>query len=484
MKVAVILVWRPKNFPDWNSRSESRAQEIPRSLEYDKGAAPYTAVHLASLLPRHWDVTVVHEMVRDVDVNMDVDAVFLSTIDFCAPHSLHLAREFRARGVKVIVGGLYPTLNPDYFRGSVDAVVVGEAEPVLERLIADLERRELAPEYVAPAPADISDLQVPRYELMETDFQVPMSYEATRGCPFTCSFCVLSAIRNPYRRRPLANVIRDISNVPAHWNWLQRKYVIFWDNNLGADRKYFNQLCEALVPLKRIWGAETSIDTITAESARLMGKSGCRFLYIGLESLAQDSLRQANKNHNKVHEFKKRLKYLHENGVLVMSIFLIGLDSDTPEYLRDLPDLVHEVGVDVPVFSFAAPIEKTTLYRELQQAGRLLPGDILGGMDGAHLAYRPRNIPADELEIALYQCMKRAYSVPRVVQRMARSWSYGLWSGFANTAGNLFYAPYQRALARSIQQRVQQRGPWPGLLRQETLPTLPDEAQISPVAGD
>ncbi|HWQ03590.1 MAG TPA: radical SAM protein [Candidatus Nitrosotenuis sp.] len=461
MRVAVILVWRPKNFPDWHSRLSPQPR-VPAPLNYDKGAAPFTAVHIASLLPRNWQIEIVHEMVRDVNLDMDVNAVFLSTIDFCAPHAKHLAHAFRARGVRVIVGGLYPTLNPDYFQDCADAVVVGEAEPVIAQLVADLESDCLQPRYVAAEPADISDLPPPRYDLMETDFIVPMSYEATRGCPFSCSFCVLSAIRQPFRRRPIANVIRDIRNAPAHWNWLQRKYLIFWDNNAGSDRRYFRELCEALVPLKRIWGAETSIDTITPESARAMGKAGCRFLYIGLESLLENSLSGANKKHNRASEYRQRIGYLHENGILVMSIFLLGLDGDTPEYFRALPDLVHEVGVDVPVFSFAAPIEKTTFHRELRESSRLLGGDILGGMDGAHLLYRPKDLDPDELEMAVFQCMQRAYSPGRMLRRVVRTWRTGWWTALATTTGNLFYAPYQRALAREGIARIRARGPWPG----------------------
>jgi radical SAM superfamily enzyme YgiQ (UPF0313 family) len=462
MRVAVILVWRPKNYPEWNGRKSAVAATIPAALANDAGAAPYTAIHLASLFPRDWEVTVVHEMVRDVDLDMDVHAVFLSTMDFCAPHARHLAKEFRARGVKVIVGGLFPTLNPKYFFGAADAVVVGEAEPVMTRLLEDLKTGKLEQVYVAEQPADLNHLPVPRYDLMERDFIVTMPYEATRGCPFTCSFCVLSAIRLPFRHRPIPNVLRDIQAIPTGWSWMQRKYLIFWDNNLGADRQYFRDLCEALVPMKRVWGTETSIDTITPESARLMGKAGCTFLYVGLESLAQESLSGANKRHNKVQEFKKRLRYLHDNGVLVMSIFLLGLDGDTPEYLARLPELVHEVGVDVPVFSFAAPIEGTPFHRDLQEAGRLLPGDILGGMDGAHLLYRPQNLSPDELELALFQCMQRAYRPGRVISRIARGWRAGAWSGIATTTANIFYGPYQRALGRSGLQRIRARGAWPG----------------------
>jgi radical SAM superfamily enzyme YgiQ (UPF0313 family) len=231
-----------------------------------------------------------------------------------------------------------------------------------------------------------------------------------------------------------------------------------------------------MIPMKRTWGTETSIDTITEESARLMGKSGCRYLYIGLESLSQESLAGSNKRHNKVSEYKKRLKYLHDNNVMVMSIFLLGLDGDTLEYARRLPELVHEIGVDLPVFSFAAPIYGTTFHRDLQAAGRLLPGDILGGMDGMHLVYKPMHADAEELETALFDCMRRAYTPVRIAQRVARRLNTGFMGALANAAANAFYAPFQRSLARAGRERVARRGAWPepefGFDQPETAPAL------------
>ena len=357
---------------------------------------------------------------------------------------------------------MFPTLNPSYFDGIADSVVVGEAEPVMPRLLADLQSNTLQPRYVAEHPADLSLLPVPRYDLVETDFRMTMPYEATRGCPFTCSFCVLSAIRLPYRRRPIPNVLRDIRNVPSHWNWRQRHWLVFWDNNLGADRAYFRDLCEALVPVKRIWGTQTSIDTITPESARLMGRSGCRFVFVGLESLAQESLLGSNKRQNRVHEYREKIRLLHDHGVLVMSIFLVGLDGDTPEYLADLPNLVHDVGVDVPVFSLAAPIAGTTFHQKLEAEGRLLPGDILPGMDGMHLVYRPHNLDAEEVESALFACQRKAWSPGRVLRRVARGARSGFWGGIANASANLAYRGFQSSLARVGAERVKARGAWPG----------------------
>ena len=201
-------------------------------------------------------------------------------MDYCAEHARWLGGEFRKRGVAVVMGGLYPSVNPEYFEDAADAVCVGEAEPLIERLIVDLERRQLKSIYRADAVADLSDLPVPRYDLVEKEFLVPFTYEATRGCPFKCSFCILSGLPSPYRHRPTANVVRDLRAIPNSWGHYQKKFVFFLDNNLGADRQYFRELCEALTPLKRRLGTQTSIDTITQESARMMRKAGFQIVHV------------------------------------------------------------------------------------------------------------------------------------------------------------------------------------------------------------
>jgi radical SAM superfamily enzyme YgiQ (UPF0313 family) len=229
------------------------------------------------------------------------------------------------------------------------------------------------------------------------------------------------------------------------------------DNNLGADRPYFRELCEALTPLKRFWAAETSIDTVTAESARLMARSGCRSVYIGLESLSQESLTMSNKRHNKVREYRDRIRLLHDNGIIVMSIFLIGLDGDTAGYLRELPDLVDEVDVDIPVYSLPVPIEGTPFREQLRQEGRLKGGDLLDGSDGVHVVYEPRRVSADELELALAFCMRRSYHPLRMARRVARRAKNGQWAFVTSMAANEAYRRYQSALARVSVQRLAAR---------------------------
>jgi radical SAM superfamily enzyme YgiQ (UPF0313 family) len=463
MRVAVIVVWRPKGITGWNGRDTEPGRSLPPGLSVDPSCAPYTGTHLASLLPRHWEIELINETVRDVDTELDVDAVLISSMDYCAEHARTLASRFKARDVRVVVGGLYATVRPDYFADVADAVVVGEAEPVIERLCADLEAGRLEPLYRAERVAGLDDLPVPRYDLVERDFTVPCTYEVTRGCPFTCSFCILSSLPTPFRKRPIPHVIRDLQAIPADWKWHQRKMALFLDNNLGADRYYFRDLCEALAPLKRGFGTQTSIDTITPESAKLMRKAGFLVVYIGLESLSQQSLKGAAKKQNRVQDYKRRLGWLHDNGILVMSIFLLGMDGDMPQYLEDLPNLVHEVGVDLPVFSFPAPLESTPFRAELLQQDRLLPGDLNYAMDGSHLVYKPRELSPDDVEAALFRAMRIAYGPKRTFQRIARRLRLGWKASLFNASSNLHYWWYERAIAETSLERLRKRGPWPGV---------------------
>jgi len=158
-----------------------------------------------------------------------------------------------------------------------------------------------------------------------------------------------------------------------------------------------------------------------------------------------------------VREYRERIKLLHDNGIIVMSIFLVGLDADTPDYVRRLPDLVDDVDVDIPVYSLAVPISGTPFHAELRDAGRLIPGDLLDASDGVHVAYQPRRLSPDELQLALADCMRRSYHPIRVAHRVARRASNGHWALALSTTANLLYMRYQRALARTTLERVAER---------------------------
>jgi hypothetical protein len=129
MRVAVIVAWRPKGHSEWQGRGDASAREVAPPLARDPAVAPYVGIHLASLLPRHWDITLVHECVRDVDLDMDVEAVFISTIEARTRHAVEDANPENLHALR---------------RAALD--YVRQQAPEFERLAALLgERRQSRP---------------------------------------------------------------------------------------------------------------------------------------------------------------------------------------------------------------------------------------------------------------------------------------------------------------------------------------------------
>lgn len=146
-------------------------------------------------------------MVRPINYDTDADFIALSFMDFCAPHAFEVAKRFRKQGKKVIAGGRYPSTFPQNVIPHFDSVVIGEAETIWPRVVEDAVKGTLQKVYEAPLNHSLRDIPPPRYDLVESEFAIPLVTEATRGCPYRCSFCQLTIKPTPYRTRPIEDVI-------------------------------------------------------------------------------------------------------------------------------------------------------------------------------------------------------------------------------------------------------------------------------------
>ena len=195
--------------------------------------------------------------------------------------------------------------------------------------------------------------------------------QATRGCPFFCSFCSVPSVNPGFRVRPVQEVVRDIQydDFP---HWWQRKVVWFWDDNLTARRPYVKELLRAMIPLKKWWLTQASMDIARdAELLDLMQRSGCIGVFLGIESFGEESLRSANKRQNKIAYYKDCIDALHRHGIAVMAGFIAGFDGDTPQSILEMADRMCEIGVDVPFLSILTPYKGTALWNDLEAQDRL-----------------------------------------------------------------------------------------------------------------
>jgi radical SAM superfamily enzyme YgiQ (UPF0313 family) len=400
---------------------------------------PITGIHLAALTPAAHTVRVIHQQVEPVNLETDAAVIALSFFSGFAPEAYRLSAEFRRRGKIVVAGGPHVTFNAAEAMRFCDAVVVGEAESVWGVLLQDLEAGSLKPYYLGQ-PQGLQGLPMPRYDLLPRQFFVPRVVQATRGCAFTCSFCSVPLLNPGFRTRAVAEVLRDIQ-YDRFPHWWQRKIVWFWDDNLTVKRDYAKQLLTAMVPLRKWWLTQASMDIVRdPDLLELMRRSGCIGIFFGIESFSEKSLGDAHKPQNKSAAYRAQIQSLHDRGICVMAGLISGFDSDRPATIKAMARQLYEAGVDVPFLSVLTPFPGTPVYQKYEAEGRILPERGWEFYNGYNVAFQPKQMTPAELLAAHRELWREAFSPGYSLKRIVRGLFTLRWGAFLMCACmNLFY---------------------------------------------
>ena len=383
-------------------------------------APPLSGILLAGQTPDGVEVEVLHEMVRPIDYETDADIIALSFMDFCAPHAYEVAARFRALGKTVVAGGRYPSTFPHEVLPHFDVVVSGESETVWPGVVEDLVAGVPQHLYTSPFAPSLENVPPPRYDLVESVFDVPVVTEATRGCPFRCSYCALNIRTTPFRCRPIEDVIRDLtatSALPFH----KRKMAMIYDNNFGGDMRYAKALLRELAELD-LWalGLQFSFNCLSDDTfVDLLEEAHCTMAFIGLESLNEPSLLSVNKRHNRVEEYREQFLRLKERGILTFTGMMIALDEDTPEYYAELPARLEEVDPSAIFLSISIPIPGTPFHDQVRREGRIVDED-LAHYDGDHLVFEPLTATREQVLEAFERITRSFYSWRSIGRRWWR----------------------------------------------------------------
>ena len=213
---------------------------------------------VAAATPEHWEVRYWDENLLDGRPPFDPlpEVVGITVHLTFARRSFELAQWYRSRGTKVVLGGLHVISCPEECAPHADALAVGDGVPLWPAILADVESGRLQKTYTATYESDYRKDPAPRRSILPRySFLTTTSLIATRGCHNRCGFCYLATegLRMPYRMRDPAQVAEEFAADG-------QPYAVFVDNNLGSNRRYLSELCEALRPLQKIWSAAVSID--------------------------------------------------------------------------------------------------------------------------------------------------------------------------------------------------------------------------------
>lgn len=380
---------------------------------------PITGIHLAAITPAEHDVRVFHQQVDKIDRDTDADVVAISFFSGFAMAAYELATEFKKKGKILVAGGPHVTYCQEEALSYFDAIVTGEAEAVWPKLLKDIECNQMQKIYRG-GPCDMVDLPTPRYDLLPNKFFIKKVIQATRGCPFTCSFCTVPSLNPGFRLRPVKDVVRDASYDRFPF-WWQRKVVWFWDDNLTIRRPYIRELLKEMIPLKKWWLTQASMDIAKdPELLDLMKESGCIGVFLGIESFGVESLADANKRQNKIANYKTAIHEIKKRGISVMAGFIAGFDHDDEQSIIQMADQLMEIGIDVPFLSIMTPFRGTPIFTKLEKEGRILEDRNWNFYNGYNVAFKPQKMNEHELLNAHRELWKKSFSFKHSFLRIVR----------------------------------------------------------------
>jgi radical SAM superfamily enzyme YgiQ (UPF0313 family) len=404
MKVRIIIAYVPRY------RQGHRWHFVP----------PVTGMHLAAITPEQYQVDVVHEQVREVPIEDDVELVAISFFSGFARRAYQIADRYRAIGVRVVMGGPHASYWVEEALAHADAVVTGEAESVWADVLRDFAAHNPKRVYRG-VPRPLEGLPAPRYDLLEARFLVPRVVQATRGCPFTCRFCAVPDLNPGFRTRPVEEVVRDIAE-SRFSAWWQDRVTWFWDDNLLVKRAWAKRLLSAMCGLDRWWLTQASIDIVRdRELLDLMERSGCIGVFLGIESLDAEALASVTKRQNHVSAYRDAVCRLHDRGICVMAGFIAGFDSQTAGDVVAMAEQLAQLQFDVPFLSVLTPLRGTPLYDDMLAQGRILRDRDWPHYNGYNVAFRPAQMSPDELLAAHRELWRRAFAPTTVTARVARA---------------------------------------------------------------
>ena len=340
---------------------------------------------------------------------LDCDVLGLTTLTSGAPRAYELARQFRLANPEgeVLMGGVHATALPHEALRHADTVLVGEAENAILDVVGPtngdghLARHGL----IQGTPCCLDALPMPDFGLvrgLKKIVYLPIS--TSRGCPFGCRFCSVTAMfGRGYRFRSTKLVIEELQRTKS-------KKIFFYDDNFCAHKARTAELMHKMVDagVSRPWTAQTRVDVANNEPLlTAMVRAGCERLFLGFESISEKTLKLYRKGQSLL-DIKRAIRALKDRGIKIMAGFVLGSDEDDRNTFDATVEFCQEMEIDQPQLSVLTPFPGCEIYEEFKTEGRLLSQDW-SLYDGMHVVFKPKKLSAAELQARYVDALKELW---------------------------------------------------------------------------
>ena len=383
---------------------------------------PLGLLTVAAMLPPKWPKHLVDANVTKL-TEKDLtwaDCAFISGMTVQRESAFQIITRCKEADLKVVAGGPLFTIEHEQFEG-VDHFVLNEAELTLPVFLADMEQGRAKHVYATPDFADIHKTPVPLWELVDMDQYVAMSIQFSRGCPYNCEFCNVTALLGYRPRTKTAQQI--IAELDSLYDLGWRSGVFFVDDNLiGNKRRLKTELLPALIKWRREkWGisfsTQASINLVDDEQLmQMMVEAEFNKVFIGIETPDEDGLAECSKKQNLNRDLVKDVKRIQRAGLEVQGGFIVGFDSDKPSIFQQQIDFIQKSGIVTAMVGLLQAPPGTRLYERLKQENRLLDQVSGDNVDGTTNIIPKMDL--DKLRNGYKSIMRQIYSPEYYYQRV------------------------------------------------------------------
>lgn len=386
-------------------------KKVPKRKMLRFSILPLTMV--AALTPEKHHVEICDENVASLNFDTDADVVGITFMTALANRAYEIADAFRARGKIVVAGGYHPTLCPQDAASHFDSLVIGDAEGAWPHLLEDIEKGKLKKNYRSDMLCDLTNAPIPRRDLTSPTarhYATTNAVQTGRGCDHGCKYCSITAFyQRTHRHRPLEKVLEELKTIPRNF--------IFVDDNIIADREYARELFRAMIPLKKRWVSQCSLEIADdPELLQLAKRAGCYGLFIGIESISEMNLNSVGKTFNTPGTYEKRIKTIRKNGIGVIAGIIVGMDNDDINVFQKTLRFLQKMHIDALQLNILTPLPGTPLFDDFDRMRRIIDHDW-SHYDFRHAVIQPARMTPQQLKDGADWLIRQYYRLDRIILR-------------------------------------------------------------------
>jgi radical SAM superfamily enzyme YgiQ (UPF0313 family) len=384
---------------------------------------------LPALTPRGLDIEYefCDENLAPVRLDLPCDLVAITGYTLQAQRIKELSDAFRARGVPVVLGGVFATLEPERARPLADHLFLGEAERTWPRFLAEWMDGRASSLYQQDEPIDLQESPPPDLSYVRAVDYLYFSVQTCRGCPNACDFCdVVRLVGRKFRCKSIAQIMGEVKAAHA----AGAETVFFSDDNFLIHRAFTVELLRALIAWNRTLGRPLSFSTQATvqigadeELLRLLADARFSVIFLGLETLRKECLDEVNKGQMARFDPRAVIPAISGHGIMPFLGMIVGFDHDTPAVFGEIEGFLEETGSPIASISVLNAPRHTELYRRMRAEGRLR--EEFRGFWHLTTNIVPKSMTLTELYQGHKSLFARLYEPERFERRM-RKWLAGV----------------------------------------------------------